>query len=374
MSRRLKVALVTPYFPPNVGGIETYIYELAKRLAKNGVTVHVFTCGRGITEKYNGVKVYRLKAIDVQNLPISLKIPYPIPPTLMFKLVKSDVDIIHAHGHAFITSFEAALASQLAHKPFILTIHDVGVAYQDYMIMRGIRPIVDSTLVKYVFKQADMVIAQNSTTYNYALRFKPRRMTIIPQGIDTSKFKPSRKEGKYITFIAARLVPQKGGETFIRSIPIVIKEIRKVRFMVIGDGLQRSTLENLAYELGVEDYVEFIGRVPHNYVPHYLDQAKIVVFPSEIPAGLTLIEAAAMKKPIITSKTEWAIEDLGDAPIFIPTRNPSETAKAIIYLLRNPHARKMVAKLVYRRVLGRSWDRVVSRHIEIYNEVMMRRG
>lgn len=331
----MKIVLVTPYFPPNVGGIETYVYELAKRLSKEN-TIYVFTCGRGVTEKYDGVKVFRLKAIDIQNLPFSLKIPYPIPLSLVFKLAKYDVDIIHVHGHAFITSFEAAVASRLVHKPLILTIHDIGVAYQDYLIMRGIRPIYDSIFVTCLFKYANVVIAQNDATYKYSLKFKPKRITIIPQGVDLELFKPIEDEGEYITFIAARLVPQKGGKIFIHSVPSILKKVKDARFMIIGEGFQRHELEGLARELGVSEYIEFIGRVPHTEVPKYLGNARLVVFPSEIPTGLTLIEAAAMKRPIITTKNGWAKETLGDIPLYIPMRDSDALSRAVIHLWRNP--------------------------------------
>jgi len=371
LREKLKIAFVTPYFPPTIGGIETYIYELVKRLSDNGMSVYVFASGNGSAEIIDGIKVFRLKAIDVNHLPLSPKIPYPISPYLMFKLKKIDLDIIHAHGHAFITSFEAALASQLIHKPFILTVHDIGIAYLDHLIIRGVRPIIDSTLVNYVFRHTDAVIAQNETTHTYALKFKPKRIVTIPQGVDFEKFKADGEEGEYVTFIAARLVPQKGGETFIRAVPLVLKEIAGVKFMVIGDGYQRGFLKKLAEDLGVEDCIDFVGSIPHRVVPKYLSQAKMVVFPSKIPTGLTLLEAAAMKKPIITTRNGWAEDALGETPLFLSTCSPEETAEAIIRLLKNPDERMNIGELVHSKVSSeRSWDAIVSKHRELYDQII----
>ena len=366
----MRIALIAPYFPPNIGGIETYIYELAKALSKEN-EVYVFTCGRGITETYDGVKVFRLRAIDIKDMPVPLKIPYPIPASLLFKLARARIDLIHAHGHAFITSLQAALAARLTHKPFILTVHDVGISYRDYLIMRGVRPLADLTFISYIFKQADAVITLNNVTYKYALRFNPRKVVVIPQGINFDMFKPNDGEGEYVTFIAARLVPQKGGEVFIRTIPIVLKEESEARFLVIGDGFQRPYLERLTRELGVKDRVEFIGGIQHREVPKYLSMSKIVVFPSEIPTGLALLEAAAMRRPIITTDNEWARDTLGDTPVFIPMRSPEGTAKAIIHLLKAPDERMKVARLVNERISSeRSWDAVASKHVEVYKSVL----
>ena len=368
----MKIALIAPYFPPNIGGIETYIYELARKLSKQH-KVEVFTCGRGVTESYNGVKVFRLRAFDLQNIPIKPSIPYPIPFSLIYKLVESDVDLIHAHGHAFIPSFQAALAARLANKPFVLTVHDLGIAYSDYALMRGIRPIVDSTMIEFVFKQANAVIIQNEATQKYVLKFKPRQTTMIRQAVDLGAFEP-KEEGEYITFIAARLVPQKGGEVFIKAIPRIIKELGEAKFMIIGGGFQKNNLEKLATNLGVENYIEFVGAIAHEDVPKYLGAAKIVVFPSEIPTGLALLEAAAMKKAIITTKNTWAVNSLSDTPMYILGR-PEETAEAIVYLLRNPDERKKVAERVYRIVTTEhSWDTVVSKHLELYGNLVGERA
>jgi len=365
----LKIALVTPYFPPNIGGIETYVCELANRLAKDN-DVYVFTCGRGIVETRGRVTIFRLRALDVQNLPVSPKIPYPIPSSMMFKIARSNVDVIHAHGHAFMTSFHAALASRITHKPFVLTVHDIGVAYRDYRIMRGIRPIVDSTLVNFIFKHSDVVIAQNNVTYRYSLRFNPKNIVIIPQGIDCQRFSPA-EDGEYVTFFAARLVPQKGGEIFIRAVPHVLEQIGDAKFRVIGDGYQRSFLENLSKKLGVRDHIDFSGRVPHELIPSYLGTANVVVFPSEIPTGLSLLEAAAMRKPIITTDNEWARDALGDAPLYIPGRSPAETAEAIIHLLSNPEERTRMSQLAYDKVIPeRDWNSVVSKHLELYDNIV----
>lgn len=360
---------MTPYFPPEIGGIETYTYELAKRLSRDNI-VSVFTCGKGVTETCNGFRVFRFRAIDMQNLPLSLKIPYPMPPSLTPKLAKFDADIIHAHGHAFVTTLQAALAARLARKPFVLTVHDTGIAYRDYIAIRGFRPIVDSTMAWYIFRRADMVVSQNEATRVYASRFRPQRMVTIPQAVDLTRFEP-KEEGDVVTFIAARLVPQKGGEIFVRAIPKVIKEIGEAKFMVIGDGIQKGYLENLAGELGVADYIEFVGGIPHRIVPEYLGQAKIVVFPSEIPTGLALLEAAAMKRAIVAARNAWSVDSLGDAPFYISPSDPQGTANAIVRLLMNDDERKKIAQLVYERVVrGSTWDSIVSRHKEIYSQLI----
>ncbi|MFZ7138903.1 MAG: glycosyltransferase family 4 protein, partial [archaeon] len=278
---------------------------------------------------------------------------------------------IHVHGHAFFTSLEAAVAAKIVHKPLILTIHDVGVSYQDYLIMRGVRPVFDSTVVNYIFGCANAVIAQNDVTYDCASKFDPKRIVVIPQAVDFETFKPCEDKGEYVTFMAARLVSQKGGEAFIRAIPRILTAVEGTKFLVIGDGTQRHFLEKLASKLGVREHVKFVGRVAHNEVPEYLSQTKIAVFPA--PAGLAMLEAAAMKRPVITTKNGWAEDSLGDTPVLVSPHRINEISDAVIHLLKHPDERRRVAERVYNKVtLERNWDNLVSKHMELYDQVLNR--
>ena len=365
----MKIAHVTPYFPPIVGGIETYVYELVTRLARV-CDVEVFTCGRGITERVGRVVVHRLRAIDIRNMPFNLKIPYPIPPTLMFHLARSESDIIHVHGHAFLTTFEGALAARITKKPLVMTIHDIGVAYMDYKFIRGIRPFVDSIPVQASINWSDIVIAQNFVTRDYISQFKPKRIVVIPPGVNMERFKPVDNQGRYITFIAARLVKLKGDEVFLKAIPFILKETKDVEFRIIGGGVREKYLKELAKKLGVSGHVEFIGPVPHEEVPKYLAEAKIVVCPGA-PAGLILLEAAAMKKPIITVYHEWSEEALGNTVFYVPPNNPKKLSEFVLYALKNSNVRNRLAEAAYEKVKSeRSWKTVALRHLEIYESLL----
>ena len=275
----MKIIHITPYFQPNIGGIETYVYELTKRLSRY-CDVEVFTCGGGFTEEVAGVIVHRLRAIDIKDMPFHLKIPYPIPPTLLFHIATSDAD----------------------------------------------------------------------------------------------KFKPTKVKGRYVTFIAARLVKLKGDEVFVRAVPHVLKEIRNAEFRVIGGGCRREYLKKLAKKAGVLDKIDFMGPIPYDEVPKYLAEANVVVCPGA-PAGLILLEAAAMRKPIITVPHKWSVESLGETAFYTPPGNPKRLAEKIIYALKNPDVSEKMAEAAYKKVISeRSWEKVVSAHLKIYRELLRRCG
>ena len=151
----------------------------------------------------------------------------------------------------------------------------------------------------------------------------------------------------------------------------MLKEVPNAKFMIIGDGIQKPQLQRLCKDLDIDNYVRFVGRIPYNEVPKYLSQSKMIVFPSEIPTGLALLEAAAAKKAVITTANPWALETLGDTPLFIEERNHIDVARAITYLLKDPTERSKLAKRSWLKVASTfGWKKVASKHTQLYNEII----
>ena len=130
----------------------------------------------------------------------------------------------------------------------------------------------------------------------------------------------------------------------------------------------------LARKAGALDKIDFTGPIPYDEAPNYLAEANIVVCPGA-PAGLILLEAAAMRKPIITVPHKWSIESLGKNAFYVPPGNPKKLAETIIYALKNPHVSEKLAEAAYRKVISeRNWETVAMKHLKIYRELLGRHG
>jgi len=98
------------------------------------------------------------------------------------------------------------------------------------------------------------------------------------------------------------------------------------------------------------------------------------LFAPALQQALVLLEAAAMRKPIITVPHKWSIESLGKNAFYVPPGNPRKLAETIIYALKNPHVSEKLAEAAYRKVIsGRSWETVALKHLKIYRELLGRR-
>jgi glycosyltransferase involved in cell wall biosynthesis len=132
-------------------------------------------------------------------------------------------------------------------------------------------------------------------------------------------------------------------ETFIKSIPIVIKEYPDVKFVIKGKGSLENKLKNLAKQLGVWDSVQFIGFGPYHEVPLYLNAADIYVSTSISEGGsISLWEAMAAGLPMVVTdlpaNTEW-IKD-GVNGYIVPIKDHKLLAAKIIELLKNKDLQK----------------------------------
>jgi len=114
-----------------------------------------------------------------------------------------------------------------------------------------------------------------------------------------------------IAGFVGRLNNPKGVEAFIRMIPLVVKALPKAKFIIVGDGPMRSSLEIEAANLGVSDHVYFLGYQKNASL--LMKQMDVIVVPSFREAfGNVVIEAALAQKPVVASNVDGLAETVID--------------------------------------------------------------
>jgi glycosyltransferase involved in cell wall biosynthesis len=188
---------------------------------------------------------------------------------------------------------------------------------------------------------------------------KPEKIKIIYFGVDTEKFSPGSKDKELIkklgiedcpVVISLRnLEPIYDVETLIRAIPLVLKEVPSVKFIIAGKGSEEEKLKNLAKELKISESVRFVGFIPNDELPKYLRTVDVYVSTSLSDAGISASTAEAMAcgLPVIITKTgeneKW-IKD-GEGGYLIPIKNSGILAEKIVYLIKNEKLRKEFGKV-----------------------------
>jgi glycosyltransferase involved in cell wall biosynthesis len=287
------------------------------------------------------------KIFPIQIWPFNTLLNLPFNVGKVKKLIKEiKPDIINAH---YVTSY-GTLASLLDFHPLVIT------AWGSDILITPKKFLPSKWSVKYALSKADLITcdAQHLKEAMIKLGIPASKIQIINFGVDIFKFSPGSKNenlkeklgigNSKIVISLRNLDPIYSVDTLIRAVPLVLKEIEEVKFIIIGKGPQENQLKLLTKELGVEDKVKFLGWVPNDQLPEYLRLADIYVSTSLSDGGIaaSTAEAMACGLPVVITDTgenrKW-IED-GENGFIIPVKNPHILAEKIIYLLKNESIRK----------------------------------
>lgn len=206
---------------------------------------------------------------------------------------------------------------------------------------------------RFAARLVDIVVVVSADEFRdgrLALGRHSARMRLIQNGVDTAEFTPDgpiadRSTGLLVVCVG-RLCEQKGQDIAIRALARLTDANARLR--LVGDGPDRTLLENLADELGVRGRVEFIGHTDPR--PH-LRASDMVVMPSRWEGmSLLLLEAMACGAAIISSRCGGS-DALGDAGIVVPLGDHLALASAIEMMSSSPSRRSEFASHARRRAV-----------------------
>jgi glycosyltransferase involved in cell wall biosynthesis len=313
--------------------------------AKNGYDVHIVTLNNNPVDDYGPVKIHIIKKMAASGSAAARLINI-LPAFFQARriLFKIKPDIIHgqdAGGNSWI----AALAG---FHPFAIT------PWGSDVLVHAKRSKITRFLTEFALRKADIIICDGQNTKEAMIKMgiPASKITMFTFGVDVEKFKPQAEKkdsNKKLTIISTRFLTQVHNlETLIEAAAIVAKKNQNVRFALIGDGDQKDKLKKLCRDLGIEDLVEFAGRISEAEMVANLRAADIYVSTSLSESGLaaSTAEAMASELPIINTDTGdiklW-IKD-GINGFVIPVKNPQILAQKITFLMENAHTRRAFGK------------------------------
>lgn len=336
-----RVVIVTHYWPPHVGGIETVAAEQAHRLAARGWECTVMTSRLGddpAVETHGRVSVHRYRCLNAAERLVN--VPVPIMSHRMYRdltRVAARGDVVVAHGHAYLGSLYAARAASLANTPFVVVQHNPWVDYPHPV--DWIERAVDRTLGRWVLHQARTVIAVSEHTARYVGAIAPHAHTVVVHsGVDTRRFhpcdSPNVSRPRFVT--VRRLVPRNGVDTLVHAWRRA-RLTRRAELLIAGDGPQRAELRALARP---DPSIRLLGRVAGDRLPDLYRQSTAVVLPSRSGEGFGLVaaEALASGTPVIATRSGGVTELVNDGVngLLVPPDQPHALADAMRQVAFDP--------------------------------------
>ena len=183
-----------------------------------------------------------------------------------------------------------------------------------------------------------------------------------------------RYSDRKVLLSASRLIDTKGIDLNLYALRKLVGTHEKLVYVILGDGPVRHGLEQLTHELGLDDYVEFMGQVPHRQVMEYMSICNLFSMPSwQETFGLVYIEAMAHAKPVVAVQGQGVdgIVEHGRTGLLVKPRDVDSLAEALDFLLSHPEEAKAMGERARKVALENyTWEKNAEKTIEVYREVL----
>ena len=362
----MKIAILVSLFPPKwLAGTEIATYNLADHLARGGHEVHVITShDAGLPElsKENGFYIHRITWPKIRFLGV---VTFWVKICLEIRMIKPDV----AHAQSLLCGMPAMIAKRFLKIPYVVW----GQGSDIYLPGR-----FTQMTSKSILHNADAVLALTEDMKQKMRKICDRDISVVPNGIDLERFEISsgeKKEGSAKTIIfVGRLHPVKGVQYLIEAMAIVHQQMPDVKLVIVGDGVQRSMLEELTERLNLNDCIQFAGQVSQESIPRLMHQADVFVL-SSLSEGLpvVILEAMAAGLPIVATKV-GGIPDIVEEGVngyLVNAKSSEEIADRLLIFLQNDEMREEIAAKNREKAKLYTWDKVTGTVEGIYFECLV---
>ncbi len=231
---------------------------------------------------------------------------------------------------------------------------------------------------KWTLKHADRLIAgTEGAAAVWRAKGYTRPIDVIAQfGFDPELFAPltDHPERPFTIGVAARLVTEKGIHVLLRAAAQLEGEWR-VR--IVGGGTERAALEQLARDLGIADWVTFVGQVNSAEMPAVYHSFDVLTVPSltrpnwkEQFGPRATVEAMASGVPVIGSDSGAIPDVIADAGLIVPEGDPQALADAIRRVRDDAVLRQSLAEKGRAHALQHyTHDQIAAATVEVYREM-----
>jgi glycosyltransferase involved in cell wall biosynthesis len=185
------------------------------------------------------------------------------------------------------------------------------------------------------------------------------RTSVVYNGVDTELFSPGQEPASTAPVILSvgNLIPIKGQDLIIRAVASLTSEFPAISLEIIGEGPERSRLENLASTLGIAERVRFFGRQSRQEVAAAMRRCTVFALPSRYEGlGCVYLEAMSTGKPVIGCRGQGIAEIVqqGSNGFLVGPDNDKELNLALAMLLRDENRRRNLG--------GAARDTIVERY------------
>lgn len=352
----MRIGIFTDAYEPHTSGVTTSINMLKRALENMNHEVYIVTAN---LEKHKFIYDEKKKIIYIPGIKTGI---YETRLTSIYSKKALDIiktwnlDIIHSQTEFGIGMFSRIVAKKL-NLPVVHTYHTL---YEDYVyyVTHGYFDNLGKKLAikitKYFCdKKCDELIVPTPKIKElfenkYGIT---RKISVIPTGIDTTKFelneklqkeinklkkKYNIKENDFIIGSVGRIAKEKSFDKLINTLPTLLEKDKNIKLLIVGGGPELENLKELTKKLNLEKNIIFTGLVNYELIPAYYHLFNIMTsFSTTETQGLTIIEGLSASIPIVCINDESFREMVQDKYNGYLFNNNDEFINTILKLKEN---------------------------------------
>jgi D-inositol-3-phosphate glycosyltransferase len=383
-----------------IGGMNIYVLELSKALAKKGYYLDIFTRSQSPESPRIVAVNDHLRVIHVPagpEEPLSKKVIEEYIPEFVEYFFgfaeKENISYKFVSCHYYLSGIAGVAIKKQLRIPLIMTFHTLGlmknlVARSDEE--REPRERIETE--QHLVKVSDQIIATSETDAQYIQYLydgDPEKIAVLTPGVDLELFRPMDKVAakkkigadinkKMILFVG-RIEPLKGIDVLLYSLKILLtaRPDLKLCVWIVGGDISQDTeewpkelkkLSEIREELAIKASVKFVGRKKQQELPSYYNAADLMVMPSHYESfGITAVEAMACGVPVITTDVTGVSKliDKEHSILITSANNPIGLAKRMKVLLCDEEEYKKASESVAQNVRDLSWDNAATQFVNL---------
>jgi phosphatidylinositol alpha-mannosyltransferase len=369
--RPLRIALVTEYYYPHLGGVCEHVHFFAREARRRGHHVDVITSNiPGAEPQPHVIRLGRSQPVYANGSQARITLGWNLRRDMRRVLRQGQYDIVHVHSP--LTPVLPVLAIEEAECPVVGTFHTYFDRSFGYTVGR-----------RFFQKRLDMLSAAIAVSHSTTValdRYFEADWRIIPNGIDTDVFHPSAPPPPGITndvptiLFLGRFDPRNGLTTLIdsfRRVKAKGNRGRQARLVVVGDGPLR---EHYYKQAAGDRDIRFVGAVLEGRPSYYAHSSVYACPTTKASFGITLLESMACQTPVVCSDI-LGFRDVvvdGREALMVPCGDRDALADALVRVLDDEGLAIQLGTTGRENSLEYSWARVTARVLDVYQTVLGR--
>ncbi|XP_026232959.1 phosphatidylinositol N-acetylglucosaminyltransferase subunit A [Anabas testudineus] len=373
-SRRHNICMVSDFFYPNMGGVESHIYQLSQCLIEKGhkvvIATHAYGRRKGVRYLTKGLKVYYLPLQVMYNQSTATTCFHSLP-LLRCVFVRERITVVHAHS-----SFSAMAHDALFHAKTM----GLNTVFTDHSLFgfADVSSVLTNKLLTVSLCDTNHIVCVSYTSKeNTVLRaaLNPEIVSVIPNAVDPTDFTPDpshRHDDRITIVVISRLVYRKGIDLLGGIIPELCLKHPDLHFLIGGEGPKRIVLEEVREKYQLHDRVRLLGALEHKNVRGVLVQGHIFLNTSLTEAFcMAIVEGASCGLQVVSTRVGGIPEVLPEDLITLCEPNVRSLCAGLETVIARQRSGSVPSPFsIHARVQNLyTWRNVAERTEKVYDRV-----